>query len=82
MLMTRDEFIAYAHRALDADALECLYETISQHNGEVAQFGDSWPGAMIGIWAGIDGVNRLERQLARLEDRPVRDFRFGVRSPQ
>ena len=81
-LMTKEEFIAYAHDALSQDALECLYETISEHNGEVARFGDSWPGALVRIHASIADVRRLERQLARLEGRPERDFRFGVYSPR
>lgn len=80
--MTRTEFIAYAHEALDADALEGLYERIMEHNGEVARFGDSWPGALIQIHSSIAWVKGIERQLARLENRPERDFRFSVRCPQ
>jgi hypothetical protein len=81
-LMTKAEFIRYAHEALDGDALECLYDTISEHNGEVAQFGDSWPGALVRIHASIAEVNAIERQLARLENREPRDFRFAPRSPR
>ena len=80
-LMTKEEFIAYAHECLDADALEGLYETISEHNGEVARFGDSWPGALVRIHASIAQVHKLERQLARLENRAERNFHFGVRHP-
>lgn len=80
-LMTKAQFIIYAHGALSDEALEGLYETISEHNGEVARFGDSWPGALVRIHASISEVKGIERQLARLERRPERDFRFMVRSP-
>ena len=80
-LMTKEEFIEYAHEALDGEAMEPIYETISQHNAEVAQFGDSWPGALIRIRAMVDSANKLEATLARLEGRAPRDFRFGVRHP-
>lgn len=80
-LMTRDQFIAYAHDMLSGEALEGLYETISEHNGEVARFGDSWPGAMVSIQARIAEVKRIERQLARLEGRAERNFHFSVRCP-
>lgn len=80
-LMTREEFIAYAHEALDGDSLEGLYEIISEHNGEVARFGDSWPGALVGIHARISEVKSIERQLARLEGRPERNFHFRVSAP-
>ncbi len=81
-LMTRDEFIAYAHQALSGEALESLYDIISEHNGEVAMFGDSGPGAILRIHASTASVNSIERQLARLEARAPRNFRFGVRSPR
>lgn len=80
-LMTEAEFIAYAHEVLSYEALEPLYETISEHNGEVAAFGDSWPGALVRIHASIAEVRSIERQLARLERRPERDFKFNVRHP-
>ena len=78
--MTRNEFIQYANEVLDD--MECLYETISQHNGEVAQFGDSWPGAMVHIQWHINQVVGIERRLAKLQGREPREFRFGVRSPR
>lgn len=81
-LMTREEFIAYAHEATSADVLEGLYETISEHNGEVAAFGDSWPGALVRIHASIADVRKIERQLARLEGREPRDFHFRASSPR
>jgi hypothetical protein len=81
-LMTRNEFIAYAHEVLADDALEPLYDTISEHNGEVARFGDSWPGALVHIHASIAEVKSIERRLAQLEGREPRAFRFAVRSPQ
>ena len=81
-LMTREEFIRYAHEVTDYDALEGLYETISEHNGEVARFGDSWPGALVRIHSSIAEVKSIERQLARLEGRAERDFRFRVSSPR
>lgn len=80
--MTREEFIKYAHEATDFDALEGLYDTITQHNSEVNGFGDSWPGAMIQIRSSIAEVKSIERQLARLEGRPEREFRFNVCSPR
>jgi hypothetical protein len=80
-LMTREEFIAYAVEATSEEALEPLYETIDQHNGEVAQFGDSWPGAIPQIQADIAEVKRIERQLARLVGREPRNFHFSVRHP-
>lgn len=80
--MSDEEFIAYAHDALSGEALECLYETISEHNGEVARFGDSWPGALIRIHASIAEVRAIERTLAKLEQRDPRDFRFSVSSPR
>lgn len=80
-LMTKDEFIAYAHESLSGEALEPLFETISEHNGEVAAFGDSWPGALVRIHASIAEVHNIERQLARLEKREPREFRFNVRHP-
>lgn len=81
-LMTREQFIAYAHEATAWEALEGLYDVISEHNGEVARFGDSWPGAMVRIQSQINDVKQIERQLARLEGRPPRDFRFNVSSPR
>lgn len=80
-LMTKDQFIVYAHDALSPESLESLYETISEHNGEVAAFGDSWPGALVQIRARIDEVKKLERQLARLEGRDERKFHFSVKFP-
>lgn len=81
-LMTRDQFIAYAHQALSPDVLEPLYERISEHNGEVAQFGDSWPGALVQIHNSIAEIRKIERQLARLERRAPREFRFSVSAPR
>jgi hypothetical protein len=80
--MTQNQFIRYAREALSPDVLEGLYERISEHNGEVAQFGDSWPGAMLQIHGRIADVQSIERQLARLEGRAPRDFRFRVQSPR
>jgi hypothetical protein len=80
-LMTKEQFITYAHEALSGEALEPLYETIAEHNSECAAFGDSWPGALVRIHSSISDVKRIERQLARLERRPERDFHFAVRSP-
>lgn len=80
-LMTKEQFIAYAHEALSPEALEPLYERIAEHNGEVARFGDSWPGALVQIHSSISEVRSIERQLARLEGRAERDFPFNVRSP-
>jgi len=80
--LTRNAFIAYAHQVLSQDALEPLYERIGEHNAEVAGFGDSWPGAMVEIHASIAEVRSIERQLARLENRAEREFRFVVQSPR
>ena len=80
--MTADEFIAYANEALSGESLEGLHELITEHNSEVVRFGDSWPGALVRIHASIAEVNSLERQLARLEGRDPRNFRFNVRAPQ
>lgn len=80
-LMTEKEFVAYAHEVLSGEALEGLYERISEHNGEVAAFGDSWPGAIVQIHASIAEVKAIERQLARIEKRAVREFHFHVRCP-
>jgi len=79
-LMTQAEFVAYAHDCLSD--LECLYDTIAEHNSEVAAFGDSWPGALVRIHKGIREVKRLERCLARIERREPRDFQFRVLSPR
>jgi hypothetical protein len=81
-LMTREQFIAYAHEALSVEALEPLYERIDEHNGEVARFGDSWPGALVSIHSSIAEIRGIERQLARIEGRAERAFRFSVRSPR
>jgi len=81
-LMTKDEFIAYAHEALSDEVLEPLYDLIAEHNGEVAHFGDSWPGAIVRLHATISEVKAIERQLARLEGRQPRDFHFRVSCPQ
>lgn len=81
-LMTKHQFIRYAHEALSHEVLEPLYERISEHNGEVARFGDSWPGALVGIHRSIAEIRGIERQLARLEGRAERQFRFDVRSPR
>ena len=80
--MTRQEFIRYAREALSPDVLEGLYERISEHNGEVAQFGDSWPGALVSIRRQTEDVHAIERQLARLEGREPRCFHFRVQSPR
>lgn len=81
-LMTKEEFIDYAREALDGEALEPIFETITQHNAEVAQFGDSWPGALIRIRAMVASANKLEATLARLEGRAPRDFGFRVFHPR
>jgi len=80
--MTETEFITYAHECTSCEALEGLYEVISEHNSEVSAFGDSWPGALIHINRSITEVNNIERQLARLEKRAPRDFRFRVLCPR
>ena len=80
-LMTQEEFVAYAHEALSDEALECLYERIAEHNGEVAAFGDSWPGALPQLHSSCAEVRSIERQLARIERRTERDFRFSIRHP-
>jgi hypothetical protein len=81
-LMTRQAFIDYAHQALSVESLEALHERCDEHNGEVARFGDSWPGAMIELHRSADEVFRIERQLARLEGRAPREFRFRICSPR
>ena len=81
-LMTEKQFIRYAHEALSPDVLEPLYDRISEHNGEVARFGDSWPGALVGIHQSIADILSIERQLARLERREPRNFRFNVSHPR
>lgn len=80
--MTQDEFVKYARNALSGDALEGLYDVIAEHNGEVAAFGDSWPGALYRIHAQIAEVKSIERQLARIEKREPCDFKFRVMSPR
>lgn len=80
--MTQDEFVKYARNALSGDALEGLYDVIAEHNGEVAAFGDSWPGALYNIHAQIAEVKSIERQLARIEKREPGDFKFRVMSPR
>lgn len=81
-VMTQDEFVKYARSALSGDALEGLYDVIAEHNGEVAAFGDSWPGALYNIRAQIAEVQSIERQLARIEKREPCDFKFRVMSPR
>jgi hypothetical protein len=80
--MNREQFIRYAREALDPDVLAGLYERISEHNGEVTQFGDSWPGALVSIRRQTEEVLAIERQLARLEGREPRCFHFRVQSPR
>jgi len=80
--MNREQFIRYAREALSPDVLAGLYERISEHNGEVSQFGDSWPGALVSIRSQIEDVLATERQLARLEAREPRCFHFRVQSPR
>ena len=80
--MNREQFIRYARLALSPDVLEGLYERISEHNGEVTQFGDSWPGALVSIRRQTEDVHAIERQLARLEGREPRCFHFRVQSPR
>lgn len=82
-LMTRDEFIVHAREALSPEALEPLFETIAQHNSEVAAFGDSWPGAIVDIRKAIRSAHRLEETLARLEGREPHPLNFPLlRSPR
>jgi len=80
-LMTRGEFIAYAREVLHPESLECLYERISEHNGEVAAFGDSWPGALPQLHESVGRVKSIEARLAQLEGREPRDFRFRIMHP-
>lgn len=80
--MSRNEFIAYAHEVTSPNALESLYETISQHNAEVAAFGDSWPGALVEIRKDIKELKQIESTLARLECRNPREFKFFVSLPR
>jgi hypothetical protein len=79
--MAREQFVAYALEETSSYRLESLYETIAEHNGEVAAFGDSWPGALVRIHSSIDHIKQVERQLARLQNRAPRDFGFRVRHP-
>lgn len=80
--MTAKQFLTFAADALSNDALESIYEGVGEHNNEVAMFGDSGPGVAYRLHKVIAEVNALERRVAQLQDRPVRDFRFGVRSPR
>ena len=80
--MNREEFIKYAKEVLSYESLEPLFDSISEHNGEVARYGDSGPGSLLWIQKAIREVTSIERQLARLEGRDQRKFNFGVRAPR
>lgn len=79
--MSEKEFIEYASYAL-SEGLESLYEIISEHNGEVAMFGDSGPGRLLHINSMIQDVVGVERQLARIQKREPRKFHFSVSLPR
>lgn len=81
-LMTRDEFIAYAHEATSTEALEPIYERISECASEIAMFGDSGPGSLYHLYRDVAEVKRIEARLAQLMGREPRDFRFRLPSPR
>lgn len=80
-LMTKNEFVEYANEVLDDEAIACLQEACDEFSSEVARFGDAGPGAGISIRSRVAFINGIERQLARIERRAPRDFRFRVRYP-
>ncbi len=76
--MTRDQFIQYAHDYLDD--LEPIYDQLAEYNSEVRMFGDAGPGAGYRLRQQIARIYKIERQLARLENREPRDFHLALRA--
>lgn len=79
--MTAEQFCAYARERLSPDALADLRESIAEHNGEVAAFGDAGPGSFARLAGEVRSLMRIERQLARLEGREPRDLYLRLRLP-
>ncbi len=65
--MTLREADEYAGLSQDIGfAWESYGETVAQHRGETAQFGDSWPGAQVEIANMRQAIERSERRLDHL----------------
>ena len=79
--MNREQFIAHARATLTPEEIDGLRESISEYNGETAAFGSAGPGTFTQLAAEIRRVNKIERQLARLENREPRDFYLRLRVP-
>jgi hypothetical protein len=65
-LMTREEFIEYAHEALFGEGFESLCESVAEHNGEVAMFGDAGPGSALQLLKRLAEYRSIARQYERL----------------
>jgi hypothetical protein len=82
--MNRKEFLDYAVDLCSGDNLEGFYESIDEHNGEVARFGDSGPGTAVRLHAFAAQLRKVDAQYQRLTGNasmlPARGF--GIRYPQ
>ena len=57
-------------------AEDCYYDTMAEHKGEVARFGDSWPGAQLQLQQMSRGIDAMEASLKMV--RRELDERFPV----
>jgi hypothetical protein len=78
-LMTRDEFIDFAHGMTNDESIAILAEQIAEHNGVVALYGDAGPGSARRLHSELADLRSIERQLARLERREPREFFLRIR---
>jgi hypothetical protein len=70
-LLTEAEFIAHVEACFDPESLECLYERISEVQGEINMFGDSGPGSMYYLRQTIEEMQSQARQYKRLTGRTL-----------
>jgi hypothetical protein len=78
--MSEAEFLTYAREVLFGDSLECLCESIAEHNSEVAMFGDAGPGSGYRLHRSIAEYNAIARQYTRITNCFVPRLP-GLRSP-
>lgn len=65
-LMTRAEFISYAHEVLFGESSEGLFEQVAEHNSEVAMFGDAGPGSGYRLRKSIAEYNSIANRYEQL----------------
>ena len=77
-MRTLEELLAAEADYLEAidGGEECYWDTMAEHKGEVARFGDSWPGAQVQLAQMLRGIEASKTCLAMV--RRELDERFPM----